>query len=510
MFCYLGCCNRHLTSCSHRPADAQRERERDTVYGGEKGQCRALVSVRDSTVQEVCANFENTFGMGPKAMKDRTIATIFGPEPDMQSWRMLLDTAKLGTIKEHKFNTYSMNGNPMKTLFHAQPWCSDRGEVSHVMLSLTTLVRECPLSCPCQSDFRQPKNIHSMLEIALESRQAPQIRRAALNALLAVSSDTNGIETLRQQHVLPELAKIAARFGSGSSKDLGLIAMNILKEVASEKASAMINDDIIQILLSMAFDSENDGSRRQLLALESLQSLAWEQQCVDMMLDSDFDVVTMLAVVQQRMTQEGHSRHSWAAAQALNSIRNSNIGGSDAMMYQQRLMTVLQEEHTWGVDESMRAQALRETLMMGGSISRRNSRANSRNTSAANSRASSKERSPSIAGDLSATNQSLLSILPAFVQESLAPIAMRSSRAGSLKSDTSSKEVFNAERGRAPGRERSASLTSMGWGDEKRKAKDGTPRRESAAETRERRAARRELERLSRIETPRGPDSATD
>ena len=136
----------------------------------------------------------------------------------------------------------------------------------------------------------------------------------------------------------------------------------------------------------------------------------------------------------------------------------------------------------------------------------------SRPNSQSNSRASSrgKERSPSIAGDLSATNQSLLSILPAFVQESLAPIAMRSSRAGSLKSDTSSKEVFNAERGRAPGRERSASLTSMGWGDEKRKAKDGTPRRESAAETRERRAARREGERRSRIETPRGPDSATD
>ena len=113
MFCYLGCCNRHLTSCSHRPADAQRERERDTVYGGEKGQCRALVSVRDSTVQEVCANFENTFGMGPKAMKDRTIATIFGPEPDMQSWRMLLDTAKLGTIKEHKFNI-----KPLDQLFN--------------------------------------------------------------------------------------------------------------------------------------------------------------------------------------------------------------------------------------------------------------------------------------------------------------------------------------------------------------------------------------------------------
>ena len=128
-------------TCTHRPADAQREGERETVYDGEKGQCRALVSVHDSAVQEVCANFEETFGLGPKAMKGRTLATIFGPEPDIQSFRLLLDTVKLGMIKEHTFKTYSMQGNPMETHFHAQPWCSDIGQVTHVMLSFSTIAR---------------------------------------------------------------------------------------------------------------------------------------------------------------------------------------------------------------------------------------------------------------------------------------------------------------------------------------------------------------------------------
>ena len=32
--------------------------------------------------------------------------------------------------------------------------------------------------------------------------------------------------------------------------------MNMLKDVASEKPSALINDDIIRIVLSMAFDAE--------------------------------------------------------------------------------------------------------------------------------------------------------------------------------------------------------------------------------------------------------------
>ena len=86
-------------------------------------------------------------------MKGRTLATIFGPEPDMQSWRMLLDTVKLGMIKEHTFKTYSMQGNPMETRFHAQPWCSDIGQVTHVMLSFSTMVRRYTLKSTLYSAF---------------------------------------------------------------------------------------------------------------------------------------------------------------------------------------------------------------------------------------------------------------------------------------------------------------------------------------------------------------------
>jgi hypothetical protein len=71
-----------------------------------------------------------------------------------------------------------------------------------------------------------------------------------------VSSDNSGIETLKEQRAFPEIAKIAIKFGSGPSKDLGLIAMNMLKDVASEKPSSLINDDIIRNVLSIAFDAE--------------------------------------------------------------------------------------------------------------------------------------------------------------------------------------------------------------------------------------------------------------
>ena len=71
-----------------------------------------------------------------------------------------------------------------------------------------------------------------------------------------MSSDNSGIETLKEQRVFSEIAKIAMKFGSGPSKDLGLTAMNMLKDVASEKPSSLINDDIIRNVLSIAFDAE--------------------------------------------------------------------------------------------------------------------------------------------------------------------------------------------------------------------------------------------------------------
>jgi hypothetical protein len=126
--------------------------------------------------------------------------------------------------------------------------------------------------------------------------------------------------------------------------------------------------------------SASDGTRRQLLALEILQSLAWEQQCIEMMLDSEFDVVTMLSVLQQRMLQEDHKRHSWAAGQALNMIRNSSAADGMVLLHHQQLRTVLKEEKLWGTDQAMRARALRDSLTTqpGG---RRNSVSRSRRNS---------------------------------------------------------------------------------------------------------------------------------
>ena len=126
--------------------------------------------------------------------------------------------------------------------------------------------------------------------------------------------------------------------------------------------------------------SASDGTRRQLLALETLLSLAWEQQCIEMMLDSEFDVVTMLSVVQQRMLQEDHKRHSWAAGQALNMIRNSSAADGMVLLHHQQLRTVLKEEKLWGTDQAMRARALRDSLTThpGG---RRNSVSRSRRNS---------------------------------------------------------------------------------------------------------------------------------
>ena len=126
----------------------------------------------------------------------------------------------------------------------------------------------------------------------------------------------------------------------------------------------------------------SDGTRRQLLALETLQSLAWEQQCIEMMLDSEFDVVTMLSVVQQRMQQKGHKRHSWAAGLALNMIRNSSAADSRTLLHHQVLRTVLKEEQVWGPDQAMRAIALRDSLTKQPG-SRRNSVSRSRRNSVA-------------------------------------------------------------------------------------------------------------------------------
>ncbi len=148
----------------------------------------------------------------------------------------------------------------------------------------------------------------------------------------------------------------------------------------------------------------------------------------------------------------------------------------------------------------------------------------SRNTSTANSRELSPvSRLPSSASGeasatsiLSATNEALIKLLPGFVQDSLAPIA----RGDTQKKSTSSKARDCSDVGSESSRRRLS--LQLGWGAAG--AKDQATPRESAAETREKRAARREMERRGKMhleaeekkmitswlaKTPKGPDSTT-
>ena len=143
----------------------------------------------------------------------------------------------------------------------------------------------------------------------------------------------------------------------------------------------------------------------------------------------------------------------------------------------------------------------------------------SRNTSTANSRELSPvSRLPSSASGeasatsiLSATNEALIKLLPGFVQDSLAPIA----RGDTKTKSTLSKERDRSDVGSESSRRRLSLQLNLGWGAGGEK--DQATPRESAAETREKRAARREMERQAGDEkiaswlakTPQGPDSTT-
>ena len=102
-----------------------------------------------------------------------------------------------------------------------------------------------------------------------------------------------------------------------------------------------------------------------------------------------------------------------------------------------------------------------------------------------------------------------MKLLPGFVQDSLAPIA----RGDTQKKSTSSKARDCSDVGSESSRRRLS--LQLGWGAAG--AKDQATPRESAAETREKRAARREMERQAGDEkiaswlakTPQGPDSTT-
>ena len=118
----------------------------------------------------------------------------------------------------------------------------------------------------------------------------------------------------------------------------------------------------------------------------------------------------------------------------------------------------------------------------------------SHNTSTANSRdLSPVARLPSEASAtsvLSATNAALMKLLPGFVQNSLAPIA----RGDAKKKSTSSTERDRLDVGSESSRRRlSRQLNlNLGWGAGGEN--DKAPPRESAAETREKRAVRREMD----------------
>ena len=354
-----------LTSLSNynRPADAQREDERESVFDIlEKDECRALVALNDTSVQAVCPNFGKTFGLGHKEMMGRRFATILGPDPDMNSWESILQTTNVGQMKETTIKTFNMNGSSMNTKVHAMPWCTDRGQVTHIMLTLTKLTSECSPSCMCFANFRTADMVRALLQVTTDSKGPGQIRRSATRALKFLASEDEGISIMKCQRVFPILAKMVSSKVS-LPHDLASQALGVLSEVASRKPLSFGTDSTGPIL-SLAFDVDNDGKQTQLKALEIVLSLSWEQQSVDMMASSDYDVIFMLTVVQQRMVQSGHDQHAAVAASALSAIRIAcpTHGSTNLPREQSLLAKVLREEALWGVDESMRAGALAVSL----------------------------------------------------------------------------------------------------------------------------------------------------
>jgi len=276
------------------------------------------------------------------------------------------------------------------------------------------------------------------------------------------------------------------------------LILDLLKEVATESPSAMNAQDVIGPVLSVAFNFENDGSRTQLCALEIIQALAFHSGCIETMLQPDHDLISMMNILQQRMMQENKVRHTFAAGQALTMIRNASNGRSAfrASQGRQRLMTVLAEENVWGVDVSLRAQALQESLKREKPKRRSRSRATSRSTSRNTSAAVSRELSPNDdrSERVSSIGNHLRHLLPEALQKSLAPIARERA---SLSRESSASEHSFLPRSISPEGANSAA-TNAGWAPAlpptRKTPRDELRRRETAQETRERRALRRQRE----------------
>ena len=496
-----------------RPADARIEgKEANLIGDAGEGNCRALVAMKNSKVHSTCARFSSIFGMEHKNIKGRNFAMILGPEPDMLSWQKLLDAAKIGMAKGLIFRTYNMQGHMMRTNIHSLPICTMDGSVTHLMLTLTTLENDCPSTCPCYSDFRQAEDVDALLSVMLDERASSQGRRIAIGVLQCIASNSAGIEMLQKQDAFPALALLAlsGTKGHATLRDARIMALDLLKEVAAERPAAIAAGDVVGPILSIACDSEHDGNRLQLTALEIIQTLALDGVCVERMLASDLDVIVMLTVVQQRMIQAVNIRHAFAAGQALAMIRKVRTGRRlDTNQQTHKLMTVLQEESVWGVDTAMRAEALNDFVSTVSRSSRRSRRSDGSRSRCGSSGASSREQSlsRSRSRDSSVESQDRISFqrqLPvSSQQESLAPIAR--GRTTTLKdiSDSKFSSVNFALLGSAGGSsnrlnspESMTEATNAGW-----KPADSRllPSRESAEETRERRAARRKKQREANI-----------
>ena len=336
--------------CRHpRPADAQREPERESVFDElNDNQCRVLVSTRGFKVEAMCARFAKTFEIGHKELMGKNITTILGPEPNMQAWNRLTSAAELGIAREHRIRTYSMEGRIMSTVFAALPFSDQRGEVTHILLTLTTLKKECAQNCACYRDFRDPEVMGALVSVVSDPKRSLEALKSAMAALHRLSLDSKGIETLQAENVFSALAQLVlSDLTQHGAKDVSLLALEFLKSVALEKASVLSHVDTIGPILALASKPEHDGTRYQLAALEIIQSLSWDKSCVQLMLHSDTDVVCLLTVVQQRLKQNFFLRHVYVVGQALEQMRGTGKQSRSRLKKSPNLVTVC--EDTFGV-----------------------------------------------------------------------------------------------------------------------------------------------------------------
>jgi len=258
-----------------------------------------------------------------------------------------MQAAELGIAKEDVIRTYSREGRIISTQFAVLPFSTQRGEVTHVLLTLTTLKKKCAHSCACSRDFRDPEVIGALVSAINDPVWSTDACRLAVTALHMMSLDSKGIETLQKENAFSALAQVVvARRTKHGMNNATSLALELLKSVAMEKPSVLNDEDTIGPILGVISNSENDGTRLQLSALEIIHSLTWDRSCVRLMLHSDTDVVSLLNLVQDRLRQNFHLRHVYVLGHALDQIRG--IGTRSRAKQNPHLLSVC--EDTFGVD----------------------------------------------------------------------------------------------------------------------------------------------------------------